>query len=167
VTTVMSNMGLKVALDEMGIEHLSADVGDRHVMEMMINEGANLGGEDSGHMIFLDHHTTGDGLLAALQLLGVMIETGDTLSKLKTIMTVFPQTLINVTVSEKPPISEVAEIQNAIETAEKQLGDRGRVLVRYSGTQLKCRVMVEGPTVQETQTSCELIADAVRKRIGK
>jgi phosphoglucosamine mutase len=166
VTTVMSNLGFKAAMRGMDISHLTSQVGDRYVMEKMRAVGANLGGEDSGHLIFLDHHTTGDGLLAALQLLAVMREEKKPLSQLKRVMSVFPQVLINVTVAQKPALETVAEIQRVVEQVSSDLGETGRVLVRYSGTQHMCRVMVEGPTQDVTRRHCETIAEQVRKSIG-
>ena len=166
VTTSMSNLGLKRSLKQMGIVHMEAEVGDRYVLEKMISSGSVLGGEDSGHIIFLNHHTTGDGLLAALQLLRIMSETSIPLSELKTVMTVYPQVLINVPVKEKPDMELIPEIRNAIEETQDDLGDSGRVLVRYSGTQPICRVMVEGPTEAETEAYCLKIADAVQISIG-
>ena len=167
VATVMSNMGLKIALKKQGIHLSLAQVGDRYVMEMMKSEGAVLGGEDSGHTLFLDRHTTGDGILSALQLLESMRSASKPLSELAGIMSVFPQILINVPVSEKPDIATVAEIQDMVEQVESRLGDEGRVLIRYSGTQPLCRVMVEGPSQKETRTFAEQIAEKVRVSIGK
>ncbi len=165
VTTVMSNLGFKIALKELDISHIEANVGDRYVLEEMIDKGAIIGGEDSGHIIFLDHHTTGDGIVAALQLARVMKEENRPLSGLG-VMQVFPQKLINITVKSKPDIETVPEIVSAIKLAEKALGEKGRVLVRYSGTQQMCRVMVEGPTKEETDKYCEMIAAVVRATIG-
>jgi phosphoglucosamine mutase len=167
VATVMSNMGLKIALKKQGIHLSLAQVGDRYVMEMMKSEGAVLGGEDSGHTLFLDRHTTGDGILSALQLLEAMRSASKQLSELAGIMSVFPQILINVPVSEKPDIKTVAGIQDVVEQVESRLGDEGRVLIRYSGTQPLCRVMVEGPSQKETRTYAEQIAEKVRVSIGK
>jgi phosphoglucosamine mutase len=167
VTTVMSNMGLGQALEKMGIEHIQAQVGDRYVMQEMIKAGAVLGGEDSGHMIFLNHHTTGDGMLAALKLMEAMQTSRKPLSALATVMTALPQCLINVDVNSQPPIDTVDEINLTIENAKKQLGDRGRVLVRYSGTQPQCRVMVEGPTDEETKALCQQIAAVVARELGE
>ena len=167
VATVMSNLGLKIALKKQGIHLSLAQVGDRYVMEMMKSEGAVLGGEDSGHTLFLDRHTTGDGILSALQLLESMRSASKPLSELAGIMSVFPQILINVPVSEKPDIATVAEIQDMVEQVESRLGDEGRVLIRYSGTQPLCRVMVEGPSQKETRTFAEQIAEKVRVSIGK
>ena len=167
VGTVMSNMGLKQALKKEGIQLYLAQVGDRHVMEMMKSEGAVLGGEDSGHTLYLDRHTTGDGILTALQMLEAMRSAGRPLSELAAGMNVFPQILINIPVNEKPDIETVAEIQDMIGQVETRLGDEGRVLVRYSGTQPLCRVMVEGPSKKETRTFAEEIAEKVRVTIGK
>jgi phosphoglucosamine mutase len=166
VTTVMSNLGFGAALIKMGIGHIRAQVGDRYVMEEMKKVGAVLGGEDSGHMIFLDHHTTGDGMLAALKLMQAMRSSGKPLSQLATVMTVFPQCLINVDVKSKPPIDSIDEVMQAIHAVEDKLGENGRVLVRYSGTQPQCRVMVEGPTVKETKFLCRQIASEVSKALG-
>ena len=166
VTTVMSNMGLGAALKKMGIDHIKASVGDRYVMQEMLNNGAIIGGEDSGHMIFLNHHTTGDGMLAALKLLEAMQSSGKPLSELATVMTVFPQCLINVDVKSKPEISAMDAIMDEINSVEKELGNKGRVLVRYSGTQPQCRVMVEGPSEQETKALCQRIATVVGQILG-
>ena len=167
VTTVMSNLGFGIALQQMGIKHIRAKVGDRYVMEEMLKAGAIIGGEDSGHMIFLNHHTTGDGMLAALKLIEAMRSSSKPLSELAEVMSVFPQCLINVDVQFKPPIDSVDALQQEIERVEKQLGDRGRVLVRYSGTQPQCRVMVEGPSDAETQKLCRQIAAVVERELGK
>jgi len=167
VSTVMSNVGLTAALQKTGIQHTTADVGDRHVMEKMRRSGAVLGGENSGHLLFLNHHTTGDGLLSALQLLKIMVETHQPLSELSRVMTVFPQTLINVAVVQKPAIDSVAAIREKIRFVEKSLAQKGRVLVRYSGTQPLCRVMVEGPDRKTTDRYCREIADVVRSELGK
>ena len=166
VTTVMSNMGLHIALAKMGIEHDTTRVGDRYVMEQMVRSGAVLGGEDSGHLLFMERHTTGDGLLAALKLLEILTETGRHLSDLVSVMTVFPQQLVNVEVSRKPPIETVPEIVHAIDQAQAQLGGEGRVLVRYSGTQPVCRVMVEAPTSALTDRHCRQIAGVIREQLG-
>jgi phosphoglucosamine mutase len=166
VRTVMSNLGLSVAFQKLGIDSVFAQVGDRFVLEEMLTRGAIIGGEDSGHLIFLQHHTTGDGLITALQVLAAIHKKNKPLSKLARIMTVFPQMLINIDVKKKPEIETVPKIMAAIQKAEKALGDKGRVLVRYSGTQNMCRVMVEGPTKKETETHCRRIADIVRKMLA-
>ena len=166
VTTVMSNMGFRIAMKELGIELYTTKVGDRYVMQEMVAQNATLGGEDSGHMIFRDHHTTGDGIMAALRLLDAVQTSGGAISELSRIMTVYPQVLINVDVHAKPDLVTVPEIGAAIEAVEAQLANQGRVLVRYSGTQSQCRVMVEGPTEDHTRTLCEQIADVVRRKLG-
>ncbi|MDL2269195.1 phosphoglucosamine mutase [Desulfosarcina sp. OttesenSCG-928-A07] len=166
VSTVMSNMGFGTALKKMGVRHIQASVGDRHVVEEMRKTGAVLGGEDSGHLIFLNSHTTGDGMLAALNLLNAVRRSNTPLSELSTIMTVYPQCLINVDVSSKPPLDQIPDLVKVISHVESKLGENGRVLVRYSGTQSQCRVMVEGPTETETRSLCEEIAWVVKKELG-
>ena len=166
VRTVMSNLGLSVAFQKLVIDSVFASVGDRFVLEEMLSRGAIIGGEDSGHLIFLQHHTTGDGLITALQVLAAMKKEGKPLSELARIMKVFPQMLINIDVKRKPEIDTVPEIMATIKKAEEALGDKGRVLVRYSGTQNMCRVMVEGPTKKETETHCRQIADIVKKMLA-
>ena len=167
VSTVMSNMGLKEALASMRIEHRTCQVGDRFVMEAMKDSGAVLGGEDSGHMIYLQHHTTGDGLLSALKLLQVMQARREPLSALARVMKPYPQVLINVNVRAKPDLDDLALVQQAIEAAVAQLDGRGRVLVRYSGTQDMCRVMVEGPNEADVRKHCLAIGKAVSEAIGQ
>lgn len=166
IATVMSNFGFFEAMKEMEIETVATKVGDRYVLERMLQDGAVLGGEASGHVIFHNHHSTGDGIIAALQLLSIMRETGKPLSELAGIMQVFPQKLINFTVASKPPLENIAEIQKAVKAAEEELGDKGRVLIRYSGTQPMCRVMVEGPTDEMTTRIAEELTGVVRKAIG-
>jgi len=166
VTTVMSNIGLKQALSKLGITHAEAGVGDRLVMEKMIATGAVVGGENSGHMIFRDQHTTGDGILAALKILTAMQQEAIGLSDLASIMDVFPQQLVAVEVKDKPDLISLPEVQQAIKAVESKLGDKGRVLVRYSGTQSICRVMVEGPDSKSTAEYCQEIVDAVNDCIG-
>jgi phosphoglucosamine mutase len=162
VSTVMSNLGLRLALKELGIRHLMAPVGDRYVLQQMNAEGAVIGGEDSGHMIFLDQHTTGDGMLTALRLIEIMCDENKPLSELGRVMTVFPQVLLNIDVHRKPAIEDVPEIMKAIRSVEDCLGEKGRVLVRYSGTQPLCRVMVEGPDKDDTRRYCQQIADVIK-----
>ncbi|MCX7982961.1 MAG: phosphoglucosamine mutase [Syntrophales bacterium] len=167
VRTVMSNFGLSLALDEMGIEYVTTDVGDRYVLEAMLKTGAILGGEDSGHIIFLDLHTSGDGILTALQLLAAMKAYNLPLSTCADWMKVYPQILINVEVRERKDLKTIPELVETVKKIEDSLGKRGRVLVRYSGTQNLCRVMVEGPSPEETRTAAEVIARVVEKNIGK
>jgi phosphoglucosamine mutase len=166
VSTVMSNIGFGIALKELEINCLSTKVGDRYVLEEMKAKGASIGGEDSGHIIFLDHHTTGDGIITALQVLAAMKRTGKPLSELAKVMKVYPQKLINVDVKSKPDLFTVPEIARIIADVEEQLGDSGRVLVRYSGTQNMCRVMVEGPTNEQTERYCKEISQMIMAKIG-
>lgn len=166
VTTVMANFGFFVAAKKLGIEAGVAAVGDRYVLEMMKERGSVIGGESSGHMIFLDHHTTGDGLISALQLLSVMRESGKPLSELGAIMSISPQKMINVDVKQKPDLATIPEVQAAIKKAEAELGDLGRVLIRYSGTQSMCRVMVEGPTEEMTERLTNELAGVVKQCLG-
>jgi phosphoglucosamine mutase len=166
VTTVMSNLGLRMACKKYGFHHHASKVGDRYVLEEMRRLDGILGGEDSGHMIFLDHHTTGDGILAALQMIGAMLRVNKPLSELAGWMDIYPQKLINVKVKSKPEVSAVPEIAEVIAQAEKDLGEHGRVLVRYSGTENLCRVMVEGPTEEITQKYCSKIAETVKRILG-
>jgi phosphoglucosamine mutase len=166
VRTVMSNIGLSVALKKLKIDSIMTKVGDRYVLEEMQAKGSSIGGEESGHIIFLQHHTTGDGLVTALQVMAAMKKTGKPLSELAKIMDVFPQSLINVDTKSRPEISTVPELVAVIKAVEKKLGTSGRVLVRYSGTQNMCRVMVEGPTQEETIKYCKQIADVVKEKLG-
>jgi phosphoglucosamine mutase len=166
VTTVMSNIGLQIALKKRGIKLVRAAVGDRYVMEKMREGGFNLGGEQSGHLIFLDHTTTGDGMLAALQVLAIMQREGKKLSEISQVMTPFPQKLVNVVVREKPDLSTIDAFQTELSAVEEQLGDEGRVVVRYSGTEPKARVMVEGPTDAVVDDCATRLADVLRSAIG-
>ncbi len=166
VTTVMSNMGLEVALKRHGISMKRTQVGDRYVVEEMRRGGYALGGEQSGHLIFLEHASTGDGMVGALQVLGVMAQTGKRLSELTSVMEHFPQKLVNIPVKDKPPIASLKGVSKAIADVEEQLGDEGRVLVRYSGTERKARVMVEGPDSSEIEGYAGQIADEFVKALG-
>jgi len=166
VTTVMSNIGLKRALENLDITHAVSGVGDRYVMEKMVATGAVVGGENSGHLIFKDCHTTGDGILSALKILEAMQVQGAPLSQLASIMEVFPQELLAVNVKQKPDLENLPEVSRVIADVEARLGGRGRVLVRYSGTQPVCRVMVEGPDQKVTADYCRKIAEAVSACIG-
>jgi phosphoglucosamine mutase len=166
VSTVMSNLGLKVACKKHGIRHHATKVGDRYVLEDMVRLGAVIGGEEAGHMIFLEHHTTGDGVITAIQLIAAMVEEGKPLSELSRMMEIYPQKLINVEVKSKPEITTLPKVTEVMKQVESELGDNGRVLVRYSGTQNMCRVMVEGPTQAVTEKYCQQIADVISKTIG-
>lgn len=166
IVTPMSNLGMRLALQDVGITCEDADVGDRHVLALMEQRGAPLGGEQSGHIIFRQHHTTGDGIVSALQVLAVMKRTGRTLSDLGSIFQPAPQELINVPVSSKPPLESLPKLQRAIKEAEESMAGRGRVLVRYSGTQALCRVMVEGPTRDDTTRIAQELVALVQEMIG-
>jgi len=162
VSTVMSNIGMLLACKEYGITHFASQVGDRNVYEDMRRLGAVVGGEDSGHLIFFNHHTTGDGILAAIQLIAAMIREDKPLSELAMMMDMYPQKLLNVEVKSKPEISTLARVTEVIKQVERNLGDQGRVLVRYSGTENLCRVMVEGPTDDLVEKYCKQIADEIK-----
>ena len=166
VGTVMSNFGLHAAMRSLGIERRCGGGGARYVREMRKEKGGVLGAEPSGHMIFLEKQTTGDGIVSALQLLSAMRRSGQELSALASILKPSPQCLENVDVARRPPLEELSGVQAAIRAAEAELGRDGRVLVRYSGTQNMCRVMVEGPTEEATARLTGAIAAAIRKEIG-
>jgi phosphoglucosamine mutase len=144
VTTVMSNLGLERAVRTVGGRVVRTQVGDRYVVEEMRKSGYNFGGEQSGHLVFLDHATTGDGIVAALRVLAVMLKEGRPLSELARVMERTPQVLVNLAVERKIPLDQLPDVQQIISDVERQLGDDGRVLVRYSGTESKARVMIEG-----------------------
>jgi phosphoglucosamine mutase len=148
VATVMSNLGLDLCLKQQGIKVIRTKVGDRYVVEEMLRGGYNLGGEQAGHIVFLDHTTTGDGLITALKVLSILRENGKDLSDYCDLMKPFPQVRYDVKVREKVPLSELPELQDLISEAEKALSDRGRILVRYSGTEPVLRIMVEGEDKQ-------------------
>lgn len=167
VSTVMANFGFIKAMEESGIEVIKSQVGDRYVIQDMIKHDVNLGGEQSGHLIFLDHNTTGDGLVSALQVLRIMIETESKLSDLASIFKRYPQACINVKVDRKPQLESLAGLTQAIENAEGILGNTGRVLVRYSGTENICRVMVEGPKQKQVNQIAQTIASVIETSIGR
>ena len=165
VTTVMSNLGLYKSLEREGMKYEQTAVGDKYVAENMMENGYSLGGEQSGHIIFLDENTTGDGLLSALHLLEVMVVTGKPLSELSKIMTVLPQALVNVTVPNhrKEHFMEYPEIAAAIEELEKEFAGEGRVLIRPSGTEPKVRVMIEGKDKERIDKEAHRIADLIQQ----
>lgn len=165
VSTVMSNMALEVFMKEHGGTLLRTAVGDRYVMEAMRQHGAMLGGEQSGHLIFREYSTTGDGLLAALQILRIMRERDRPLSDLAGQLQLYPQELINVKVKRKPPLEECPRLLDAVKSVEHELGNRGRVLLRYSGTETLCRVMVEGENASHVRRLAEQLADCVREEL--
>ncbi|WP_163538738.1 phosphoglucosamine mutase [Gracilibacillus sp. YIM 98692] len=166
VSTVMSNIGFYKALEANGMSSNKTAVGDRYVMEEMRKGGYNLGGEQSGHIIFLDHTTTGDGMLSAIQLVNVMKETGRTLSDLASEIEKFPQVLKNVRVVEKNQVMLNQTVSEAIEKVEKEMGDRGRVLVRPSGTEPLVRVMVEAPTLEDCNYYVDQVVEVIEKVMG-
>jgi phosphoglucosamine mutase len=166
VTTVMSNMGLELALRKEGINVLRTQVGDRYVAEEMLRHGYNLGGEQSGHLIFMDYNTTGDGILSALQVLSLMKRTGKPLSELTSVMTTLPQVLMNVRVKEKRKLDQIPDVREAVSSVAEELSEEGRVLVRYSGTEPKARVMIEGPDQSMINRMAQTIVDAIEKNLG-
>lgn len=166
VTTVMSNIGFYIALKSLNIDVLTTKVGDRYVVEEMLEKGAILGGEQSGHIIFLNHFPTGDGIITALQLLIVMQKTSTPLSQLSQIMKKYPQVLINIKVKDtKIDLNTIPEIQSAIKSGEKALKEEGRILVRYSGTEPLARVMVEGPTEDVINKIAKNIASIIEEKL--
>ena len=167
VATVMSNLGLSLALEGMGLKLVRTQVGDRYVVEEMLRGGFNLGGEQSGHLLFLDHNTTGDGILTGLQLLAVMAEKGRRLGELKKVMTRLPQVLLNVKVKERKDLSSLPRVGAKIAAVAKELGARGRILVRYSGTELLARVMLEGENEERIRQMAEEVAGEIRRELGK
>ena len=166
VATVMSNLGLHIAMREHDITLRTTPVGDRYVVEEMQRGGYNLGGEQSGHVVFLDHNTTGDGLITGLAVLALMVETERSLSELRQVMQRFPQVLENLRVTTKPDVETLPAVAAAIRHAEGELGDRGRVLVRYSGTEPLLRVMVEGEREPAIRKLADDIIAAARAAIG-
>jgi phosphoglucosamine mutase len=167
VGTVMSNLGLERALEAQGIAFVRTPVGDRHVVDAMRRGGFNLGGEQSGHLIFLDHASTGDGLIAALQVLSIVIRTGKPLSELaETAMERVPQVLESVSLPARRPLEDMAALQALLAEARVRLGRDGRVLVRWSGTEPKLRVMVEGPDEGRIGTIARDLVAAARRDVG-
>ncbi len=166
VATVMSNLGLEHAIKKAGGHVVKTDVGDRHVLEEMRRGGYNMGGEQSGHILFLDYNTTGDGMITALQVLALMSKTGKSLKELASCMERFPQSLVNIPVKRKEPFENVPRVHEGIKKAEERLGDTGRVLVRYSGTEALARVMVEGMDEAEIIEIAESIAATIAEELG-
>lgn len=166
VSTIMSNLGLEKYIIGLGIDFVRAKVGDRYVLEEMKKKNAILGGEQSGHIINLEHQTTGDGLLTALHLACIMKETGEKLSKLKDKFINYPQVLVNVPVKERKDFSIIPGIKEAIEEVEKDLNNTGRLSVRYSGTELLARVMIEGQNQDHINRLAQKIASAFKENLG-
>lgn len=166
VSTIMANLGFIKAMEEVGIRVVKSAVGDRYVIQEMLKHDANLGGEQSGHTIFLDHNTTGDGIVSALQVLRIMIESDSKLSDLAACIKRYPQALINVKVKQKPPLESLTATQKAIKDAENILGDSGFVLIRYSGTEATLRVTVQGFKKKLVNELANHIAQVVQQEIG-
>ncbi len=166
VATTMSNMGLEAALKQSGIRMLRAPVGDKYVLEQMQKSGAVLGGEQSGHIIFSDFATTGDGLLTALKLLEKVAASGKRLADLLSDLKTYPQVIKNVRVREKIPLDQIPEVSAAIHCAEEELKDEGRVVVRYSGTETLCRVMIEAASEEKMNKHADAIAQAMQAALG-
>jgi phosphoglucosamine mutase len=167
VATTMSNLGLEVALRQKGIKLHRSDVGDRYVLQEMLKENLTLGGEQSGHLISLDHNTTGDGILSALLVLETAIRSNSPLSAYQSIVTRYPQVLLNVPVARKPPFAELPNVQKALAGAEKSLAGKGRILLRYSGTEQKARVMVECEDESLCKTTAEEMAALIRAELAQ
>jgi len=166
VATVMSNFGLDETLTAEAGTVVRTKVGDRYVIEEMMKKKLNLGGEQSGHIIFRDFTTTGDGIISALQILRIMHQTGQPLSKLKTCLEKYPQAQRNVFVKEKPPLTELSTVMKLVNEAEKELSGKGRVLLRYSGTESKIRLLIEGRELDKIDKQANRIADAIQQAIG-
>ena len=166
VTTVMANLGLDEALKAAGIDVVKTQVGDRYVHEEMLKMGANLGGEQSGHLLFPDYAPTGDGILSALSILSVMRETGEPLASLATCMRKFPQVLVNVPVSRKPPMESLSGMTERIRAFESEMDGTGRILVRYSGTESLARVMIEGADDARIRVMADELAATIRRELG-
>ncbi|HSR09831.1 MAG TPA: phosphoglucosamine mutase, partial [Thermodesulfobacteriota bacterium] len=167
VATVMSNLALDITMKEKGIRVVRTQVGDRYVVEEMAKNGYNFGGEQSGHLIFLDYNTTGDGVLSALQVLAVMKREGKKLSELARVLKPFPQILLNVPVGKKQDPHRIAEVDALITKIQAQLAERGRILVRPSGTENLIRVMAEGEDARSISAYAEEIADCVRRNMSR
>ncbi len=166
VVTPMSNRGVNVAIQRAGGSLVETRVGDRYIVESMRKHGFNLGGEQSGHIVFLDHNTTGDGMMAALKILAIMKKTGSSLSSLRQPIELYPQVLSSVIVREKEELSQFPKISDLIAKAQAELGDSGRVVVRYSGTEPLARVMVEGPDSNQIAVYARDICQAIQAQLG-
>ncbi|MFH1234890.1 MAG: phosphoglucosamine mutase [Candidatus Diapherotrites archaeon] len=167
VATVMSNVGFDRAMEKLGIKVVKANVGDKYVIEELRKGNFELGGEQSGHIIFREYSSTGDGIVCALQVARIIKETGKKLSELALVMEKFPQALVNIEVKEKKPFEKMPAVKKAMDAAEKELGKNGRILVRYSGTENKARVMVEAKDRKTVELIAEKIAAEIRKEVGK
>jgi phosphoglucosamine mutase len=165
ISTVMSNLGLERALGELGIEMVRTPVGDKYVLEEMIRTGAALGGEQSGHVIFREFATTGDGMLTALRVFEIAQEAGRSIDGLTRGLEIYPQLLVNIRVTKKQPLDKLPEVKARIEQCEREFGKSGRVLVRFSGTEPLARVMVEGPAMDRVTHHAHHIAEAIRTEL--
>ncbi|MDR2337930.1 MAG: phosphoglucosamine mutase [Deltaproteobacteria bacterium] len=166
VGTVMSNLGVELALREQGINFVRTAVGERYVLEQMLKDGYNLGGEPSGHFVVLDYNTAGDGILAVLMFLSIMIETGKSVSELAGLIKSYPQILLNIKVAHKPPLESLPKLQEVIKKSEQILTDSGRILVRYSGTENKVRVMVEAQDAKLCESVAQNLAEIIKVELG-
>lgn len=167
VTTVMSNLGLEQAMSRAGIKLVRTAVGDRYILERMLREDYNFGGEQSGHIIFLDHNTTGDGLISALQVMGLMQRTGKSLSQLAAAVHLYPQVLVNVRVRERRDLADIVPFQKALHSHEAALNGAGRILVRYSGTEPLVRIMVEAEDTARVKDIADQLAEVLRSEVGR
>jgi phosphoglucosamine mutase len=166
VATVMSNLGLERALQRHGIGLVRTPVGDKYVLEEMVHRNAPLGGEQSGHVIFRDYATTGDGLLTALRVLEVMQSSGRGLDELASEIEIYPQKLVNVRVKNRRPLADLPGVNAEIERAQSEFGDTGRIVVRFSGTEPLARVMVEGPALDRVDHYAHSIAAAIQSELS-
>ncbi|GAC1505165.1 MAG: hypothetical protein NVS1B6_13110 [Steroidobacteraceae bacterium] len=166
VSTVMSNLGLEKALERDGIRMLRTPVGDKYVLEEMLRTGAALGGEQSGHMIFHEYATTGDGMLTALQIFSIVQQSGKSLDELTSDLFIYPQRLVNVRVKARRPMEELTGVRDAIAACERELDGTGRILVRFSGTEPLARVMVEGQDLAQVENYSERIAAMIQAELG-
>lgn len=166
VTTVMSNLGLSIAMQSMGVNVVRTSVGDRYVIQSMRTNGYNLGGEQSGHVIFSDYNTTGDGILAALQVLAVLRERNQPLSLVKQVFVPFPQILTNVKVKQKRDFSQIPNLATSIKKIENELGNRGRLVLRYSGTEMLARIMIEGENHDRLRSMADGLAEEINRHLG-
>ncbi len=166
VTTQMSNIGLEISIKESGGNIIRTDVGDKFVLDEMLKSGYNFGGEQSGHLIFLEHSTTGDGLLTAIQILKILKRTDKTITELCECMKKYPQILLNVEVKEKKPFDTLPNTTDSIEEEKRRLGDAGRIFIRYSGTEPLARIMIEGTDQKFINDMAQRLAQAIQKDMG-
>ena len=166
VTTIMSNMGLEKSLGAHNGRVVKTAVGDRYVVDEMKRNGYNMGGEKSGHTIFLDHNTTGDGIITALQVLAIMAKKEKSLADLASIMTPFPQVLFSIRVKKREDLSQIPEINRKIKTIERELGKTGRIVIRYSGTEPVIRLMLEGEREDQIQQMGSDLSETIKRNLG-